>query len=53
MTDRPRLLKERNFAEVVQFSLCSLDPDPSGEGRTFRQYTLFEMPLLEPVAAGE
>jgi hypothetical protein len=38
-------LNARNFAEVVQFSLCSLDPDRSGGSGTFRQYTLFELPL--------
>ena len=41
-------LADRNFKDVVQFSLCSLD-----RSMVFRQFTLFEMPLIELVKKSE
>eukprot|EP01052_Picozoa_sp_SAG31_P004410 SAG31_NODE_182_length_21094_cov_4.426721_15_plen_210_part_00 len=41
-------LAARNFKDIIQFSLCSLD-----EKLTFRQFTLFEMPLIELVKKSE
>eukprot|EP01051_Picozoa_sp_SAG22_P021378 SAG22_NODE_4698_length_1189_cov_1.017431_2_plen_243_part_01 len=42
--EEAKKLRDRNFTEVVQFSLCSLD-----EHLVFRQFTLFEMPLVDLV----